>query len=759
MWGKGLNGLDKRIEMEMQDAFLLDEVRNGFLVPAAMKQAWAGGMEVLKEIDRVCKKHNIQWFADWGTLLGTVRHGGHVPWDDDLDIVMKREDYIKFMTVARFDMEEGFDVQTFRNHDDCWLFMGKVVGRNGFCFEKEHLRRFHNFPYIASVDVFVLDYVYRDEEKEKKRREACKYILAVANLIRERGLIPSQSEKYMRLVEEKCGYGLERRESAVETARYLYGVVEEMFAEVPEQEADCLIQLFPWGLLGKECQFPKSYYENFLYLPYEYMQMPVPSMYDEMLRKKYGNYMRLVKDAGAHEYPFFEGQKANLQKVLDFKLPEFVFEKDKLFRSEEENAYRNQSYKELARECLEELGGLKEQISQLLVGYDGETAKEEVIELLQSSQQLAVDLGNMLESFRGENSVEPLLEQYCEDIYAVYEQLMSGQVPTCHGLEDGLRDIAAQLEQEVFLRKCVLFLPVMAKDWGSLHAQWEECVKDSLCDVFVVPLPYYYKEYDGSARKVCYELTEFPKELGAMDYQIFSKEYLEMLHPEKIVIQNPYDGWNPVISVLDTFYSEKLRRYTDELLYVSPYQVEDYSKKNERAYFNMKYYVTMPGVVYSDRVVVQSENLRQIYIDKLTEFAGEWTRSVWEQRVETGRPVSTEAASQKRNGKKRILYGISMSVYYANPAGVRKKLKNNLVIFEAYKECIDVTIQLFPNDKSAEEARRDISSLLKDYEGKMLEEGALCDAKDFDAFYGDSMPLIMEFKDAGKATMLQDIMR
>ena len=214
-----------------------------------------------------------------------------------------------------------------------------------------------------------------------------------------------------------------------------------------------------------------------------------------------------------------------------------------------------------------------------------------------------------------------------------------------------------------------------------------------------------------------------------------------------------------MISVLDTFYSEKLRRYTDELLYVSPYQVEDYSKKNERAYFNMKYYVTMPGVVYSDRVVVQSENLRQIYIDKLTEFAGEWTRSVWEQRVETGRPVSTEAASQKRNGKKRILYGISMSVYYANPAGVRKKLKNNLVIFEAYKECIDVTIQLFPNDKSAEEARRDISSLLKDYEGKMLEEGALCDAKDFDAFYGDSMPLIMEFKDAGKATMLQDIMR
>ena len=78
--------------MTFNNTYFEDEVRDGFFVPSEIKRAWVAELEVLSEIDKICKKHNIQYFADRGVLLATVRHEGFILWDDDLDIVIKRED-------------------------------------------------------------------------------------------------------------------------------------------------------------------------------------------------------------------------------------------------------------------------------------------------------------------------------------------------------------------------------------------------------------------------------------------------------------------------------------------------------------------------------------------------------------------------------------------------------------------------------------------------------------------------------------------
>ena len=65
--------------MEFSVDFFRDEVRCGFYIPTAVKQAWAAELEVLDAIDRICAKHGIRYFADWGSILGAVRHGGFVP--------------------------------------------------------------------------------------------------------------------------------------------------------------------------------------------------------------------------------------------------------------------------------------------------------------------------------------------------------------------------------------------------------------------------------------------------------------------------------------------------------------------------------------------------------------------------------------------------------------------------------------------------------------------------------------------------------
>ena len=174
--------------MEFSTDFYKDEVRCGFYIPTAIKQAWAAELMVLAEIDRICRKYNIKYYAEWGTLLGAVRHGGFVPWDDDMDIGMLRDDYIRFKQVAEKELPKEYAIHDYETKDNHWLFLSKVVSRNHICFEEEHLKKYHNFPYMATVDIFVLDYLYKDEEKEKERCDEIKFILAVADSIVEKGL-------------------------------------------------------------------------------------------------------------------------------------------------------------------------------------------------------------------------------------------------------------------------------------------------------------------------------------------------------------------------------------------------------------------------------------------------------------------------------------------------------------------------------------------------------------------------------------------
>ena len=71
-----------------------------------IEQVQAANLEVLKEVDRICRKHGIQYLLDAGTLIGAVRHHGFIPWDDDVDIAFLRQDYEKFIKVAKKELPD-----------------------------------------------------------------------------------------------------------------------------------------------------------------------------------------------------------------------------------------------------------------------------------------------------------------------------------------------------------------------------------------------------------------------------------------------------------------------------------------------------------------------------------------------------------------------------------------------------------------------------------------------------------------------------
>ena len=107
-----------------------DEMRDGFLVTTDRKKIWQVEMELLAELDRICRRHGLRYFVDYGTLLGAVRHKGFIPWDDDIDVVMMRPDYERLkLVIAREGLREPFFFQTAYT-DNIELWTGKLMNKN-----------------------------------------------------------------------------------------------------------------------------------------------------------------------------------------------------------------------------------------------------------------------------------------------------------------------------------------------------------------------------------------------------------------------------------------------------------------------------------------------------------------------------------------------------------------------------------------------------------------------------------------------------
>ncbi|MCR5687230.1 MAG: LicD family protein [Lachnospiraceae bacterium] len=181
----------------MNPEFYEDEVIEGFYVPSMLKKAWGAQLDVLKETDRVCREHDIPYFADWGTLLAAIRHGGYIPWDDDIDISMRRRDYERFLEVSS-ELPDGFKVMNYKNHPGHHFFVARVVGKPRICFEKDHLERFHGFPYIAGLDLYILDNVCADRRREELKAKKTEYVITVADNIADGKTKGREAEEQLR---------------------------------------------------------------------------------------------------------------------------------------------------------------------------------------------------------------------------------------------------------------------------------------------------------------------------------------------------------------------------------------------------------------------------------------------------------------------------------------------------------------------------------------------------------------------------------
>ena len=250
------------------------EVRCGYKVSSKLKKIWNVEINLLLEIIRVCDKYNLRFTLWAGTMLGAIRHKGFIPWDDDLDIALPREDYEKFLKVADTEFKSPYFLQTALT--DNKFFFGYARLRNSETTGMITWNKSADYNNGIYVDIYVLDGYDANKRKVKLqliKRDIVKQLLNVYYADKTyKSRKPGIIVKYCIGIHRKC----KKYVNIISKYNSTAGRLGMMTHEVKD------IKKY-W------CKYTD--FNDIVMLTFEGIKVPVLKNYDVILKNFYGNYM------------------------------------------------------------------------------------------------------------------------------------------------------------------------------------------------------------------------------------------------------------------------------------------------------------------------------------------------------------------------------------------------------------------------------------------------------------------------------------
>lgn len=287
----------------LPDGFLREETRDGYTISAEMKEIWAVELDLLQCFINVCEKNDLRYFLDGGTLLGAARHCGFVPWDNDIDVCMPVEDYVRLREIAGTEFKAPYLFQSeydFARAGTVRLYSNLRNTETTAIARKEFDKRFSCNQGIF-IDVFPMSGMPPASEREQFIREmlACK---------KQMGIISRK-----RSDDTSVDIG---DELSVQIAQ-----LERLRARYPISPATKKIGIFATGDVGRDTSIYNYWdYQDTVTLPFEMLAPVAPRGYKNMLRNHYGVWKKPVQQF-AHGEIFFDTDRPSEYWLSQPSLP------------------------------------------------------------------------------------------------------------------------------------------------------------------------------------------------------------------------------------------------------------------------------------------------------------------------------------------------------------------------------------------------------------------------------------------------------
>lgn len=339
---------------------------------------------------------------------------------------------------------------------------------------------------------------------------------------------------------------------------------------------------------------------------------------------------------------------------------------------------------------IEEIISLLEQAQeQFLISIEKKNVSD-ALQLLSDCQDGAIAIGNMIEESEGEGFVTvKLIEDYCEQLYVLHEMLIANADADVNEsyriLGQLLMQISVSVINDIPTRLEAVFLPYKAAMWDSLESVWQAANEDPDCDAYVIPIPYYDRNPDGSFKEMHYEADLYPADVPITKYDEYD---FGKRQPDMIFIHNPYDEHNYVTSVHPFFYSKNLKQFTDCLIYIPYFATAGGFGEGQKL---------CSAYIYADYIVVQSEKYidfydEQIPREKFLPFGSPKFDSVIHKCQNP--PTPPEEWQEMMAGKKVYFYNTSLSGMLADTDAFLKKMR---YVFDTFKGRGDVCLLWRPH--------------------------------------------------------------